>query len=745
MGPLEVPVTEEQAAALRAVARPARYGQGTQTLVDPQVRDTWEVPTSRVRIDKRRWNQTLRPTLDQLRSDLGLPDGCRLDAQLHSMLVYEPGQFFLPHQDSEKADGMVATLVVTLPTAARGGTLIVEHGGQRATYRSPRTRLSMVAFYADCRHQVQPVRGGHRIALTYNLVLTGEAASTAASDLPETLQHEVERCVTDHFGTSEESSTRLVCLLDHEYTQRALSWTRLKGRDAATVAALRSASTRTGCVAALALGDVHETWDAHEPGVDGWRPWDFDEDEDEWEGDEPYDGALDSEDYDLGELIDSDMSLSHWLIDEPRASVQQIDAEVADHEVCAVTPSCDLAPYAAEYEGFTGNYGNTMDRWYHRAAVVLWPRKHDFEVRSRARPQWALTHLAGRIRVGKADEARGLAATLSPFWDQVASGRMRWDGSSPSAARQRALFTRALRVADGIDDQALASMLVGPFAVEQMTPKDAQGLAALSARYGEDWLRGALEVWFGLGQTRWMPRSAKDRLTWVASLPVVCAALTDIDDAGARVAGILARLAWSDLAERMRSALHTASPSTRDEALADLASPIAAVLAGAAGSGADDVVKAAVATLRQAGDELLHGLVQVCQEAAGLTLPPTAQEGLQELKHHCFERLGARLARPSRDPDDWSIRPPTGCDCDLCQKLSTFLADARTRDLEWPIAKRKRQHVHQRIERHELPVTHRTRRKGSPYTLVLHKTAALFALDEKRRRRDEEDLARVVT
>jgi hypothetical protein len=33
------------------------------------------------------------------------------------MLVYGKGQFFLPHQDSEKDDAMVGTLVVSLPSA----------------------------------------------------------------------------------------------------------------------------------------------------------------------------------------------------------------------------------------------------------------------------------------------------------------------------------------------------------------------------------------------------------------------------------------------------------------------------------------------------------------------------------------------------------------------------------------------------------------------------------------------------
>jgi hypothetical protein len=97
-----------------------------------------------VKLDKRRWNKTLLPMLDRLREDLGLPSGCVLKAELHSMLVYAPGQFFVPHQDTEKADAMVGSLVVTLPSEFTGGALVVAHGGAAG-------HLSVVEELAELR------------------------------------------------------------------------------------------------------------------------------------------------------------------------------------------------------------------------------------------------------------------------------------------------------------------------------------------------------------------------------------------------------------------------------------------------------------------------------------------------------------------------------------------------------------------------------------------------------------------
>ena len=109
VGPIELPVPPTQARALCEVARPGRYGRGEQTLTDRRMRDMWEVPKSRVKLDKRRWNDTLLPVLERLGRDLGIPEGCTLRAETHSMLVYGPSQFFVEHQDSEKDDDMVGT------------------------------------------------------------------------------------------------------------------------------------------------------------------------------------------------------------------------------------------------------------------------------------------------------------------------------------------------------------------------------------------------------------------------------------------------------------------------------------------------------------------------------------------------------------------------------------------------------------------------------------------------------------
>jgi hypothetical protein len=189
IGRIAFPVPAAQAERLCGIGRPARFGRGEQTLTDRQVRDTWEIPKDRVRLD---WSAVFGSALEAVRDGLGLPARCRLTAELHSMLVYEPGQFFVAHQDSEKDDAMIATLVIMLPSKHSGGDPVVHQGGQATTYRASRTGITLVAFYADCRHEVLPVSSGHRLALTYNLLLDGDSGAL----LPGGTQHRQQAMVS---------------------------------------------------------------------------------------------------------------------------------------------------------------------------------------------------------------------------------------------------------------------------------------------------------------------------------------------------------------------------------------------------------------------------------------------------------------------------------------------------------------------------------------------------------------------
>ncbi len=736
VGPLRLPVSASQALDLRRIARPARYGRGEETVLDRRVRDTWEVARSRVRIDKRRWNRTLIPALDRLRRDLGLPDSCQLRAELHSMLVYEADQFFAPHQDSEKADDMIGTLVVILPSNATGGELTVRHRGTESVYRSSRSLITFVALYADTVHEVRPLDSGYRVVLTYNLRLAGDSTAPTPA-VPASALIEAADLVERHFAEPadvapwrhhaepDEPPDRLVYLLDHEYTERGMSWSRLKGDDAVRAGVLRSIADELDLDVVPVLAEVHEVWDCIE---DDWR----------------YrrtrrQGSDDG--YELNDLIDSDVLLH--LPNSASSRGMSFDAEVGEHEICESTPSVKLEPYQSEFEGYTGNAGNTMDRWYRRGALVMWPRARAFAVRARGNPAGALDELLAAHGHAASDEdadlteIRSRVTMLTPFWATVVR---------PSNDDDE-LLVKAMATADLVDDGDLAATLIDPFRIESLTPAGALVLVRLTRRYGLDWMDAQLDRWLRPGN-RWPVPGRRSRAEWLASLPALCAAMSvaspaatpTFDESGIRAAQLVLARSWTWLEQTLTVAAQEQRPSQRLTALESLGPALAGLLEATTTAEIPELSSSIVTATCGSGTDVLPALIAALEEGLQLEPDVLAASGLADIAIHCARCLEATLAQPERTEGDWSIEVPAAWHtCDDCTVLAAFLADPERQVHEWPLAERRRHHVHDTIDHLELPVEHTTRRKGSPYTLVLTK-GDLVQLDRQARQRAAVDL-----
>jgi 2OG-Fe(II) oxygenase superfamily len=382
-GAVKFPLAPSSVKSLIEVAQPARFGWRDQTLLDKKVRNAWEIPANRINIKHDRWKDVLQSALDDLSTDLGLGTISRkrsgLKAHLHNLLVYEPGQFFHPHQDTEKLPGMVATLVVVLPSPHEGGALIVDHQGEKQRIQGAHSgkTLKLIAFYADCHHEIKPVRKGFRVALTYNLTLssTKDSSDPVSAAFPVA---QLTATLREHFAPSskEGKPKKWVYLLDHQYTQQSLGWNRLKNGDRLRAKALIKVAQALNLDICLALADIQETWDA-ESEDDDWysrrhRYSDWNDGEEDAEADDEDFGK--DANYELRELIDDSIELNHW-IDARGKPVRRRDEFVCSSELCWTTATHDFNPFKSEYEGYMGNYGNTLERWYHRAAIVLSPRK----------------------------------------------------------------------------------------------------------------------------------------------------------------------------------------------------------------------------------------------------------------------------------------------------------------------------------------------------------------------------------
>ena len=173
VGPVALPLTDDVAPKIVAVAARSPFGRRDQTLLDEQVRRSWEVEPAEVTLGNAAFRAQIGRAAQEAAAMLGV-DGRGVRATLYKLLLYDTGAFFLPHRDTEKEPGMFATLVVVLPSVYTGGELVVRHGAEVLTFDlaadpAAAYRSSYVAFFADCVHEVRPITSGCRLVLVYNM------------------------------------------------------------------------------------------------------------------------------------------------------------------------------------------------------------------------------------------------------------------------------------------------------------------------------------------------------------------------------------------------------------------------------------------------------------------------------------------------------------------------------------------------------------------------------------------------
>ena len=730
VGPLKFPITPRLAQKLRSVGRPSPFGLGEETLHDPAVRSSWEVAKSRVKIAARPWKRLLASYVQTLQVELGLTDDCELAAVFDKLLVYEEGQFFKPHQDSEKADAMLGTLVVILPSVYAGGVVTVEHRGQKKTFRrveSQATELSLLAFYADCHHAVSPIKSGVRVALTYQLRLrdrSGTAPVNAGTehleDLSAALKAYFSTPIVKRYSRSESAlPERFVYLLDHEYSQRSLQWTQLKNGDRARVDALAGVAERLDYAFYLALAEVQENWLCEE---DSWggryrrHRWGFDDDEQEPE----------SEEYTLIELQESSVVLSHWL-DRAGHTVDGIPGTVDDDELHFTKPSRDLDPFQSEYEGYQGNYGSTVDRWYHRAAFVMWPQANTFALRAQASPEWAVNELLSLPRTATAEIEKRVSVLL-PRWEETAG-----------SVKAVMFFANILTLAKALESAALAHRWLVPVGLHRLTNKTMRrSLATLVDKHGLEWATGLVVAW--TKEHRYATPA------WAPLLADLCGELqTTHSKACKSLADWLLAREVTVVQKRCTDALKRQPPWLDLQSFGDATKYMADVLAAAAALSAHSVVTNSIDALLDVEPEppvsFFVQLLLACA-ARGPALRTLVAGSV--LHQECVQRLRQLVQAPERGAGDWAITWQPACNCVDCGVFTRFLA-APHAALDWPLNKDRRRHIHGTIDAGQLPVLHSTLHRGSPHVLQLRKDASLFSREQTYRIRLKEILATLST
>lgn len=348
-GEIAFPVTKEQAEALMKISQKAPFGKGTETILDDSVRRSREINASQLTFSNPDWNKFLNQALKNIKNDLGLEE-YDIEANPYKLLIYQEGDFFLPHKDSEKEKGMFGTLIIGLPSRYTGGELIIrfEDEEEVADFAGANSihKIHLAAFYADCEHEVKPVKSGYRICLVYNLI---QKKSGKKIQL-HSIQNQA-RQLAQLFLRDKRNVTRpYIILLGHQYTPENFSADRLKLNDRIRAEALMLAAKRAGFYGEFCLVTSHQMGP---PVVDY----------------SSYKSLMSHNSTEMEEVYVEELFIEHWYPKQLPAFDRVIFKE---EELITSFPISEGEPIMKESTDYMGNYGPDVMYWYHYGAVMIW-------------------------------------------------------------------------------------------------------------------------------------------------------------------------------------------------------------------------------------------------------------------------------------------------------------------------------------------------------------------------------------
>ena len=727
VGPVALPLLPAQAEQLIAVAARAPYGRGAETLIDTDVRRTWQIDAGRVRIRGQNWTQSLDAIVARAAAGLGVTGA--VVPELYKLLVYDQGSFFISHRDTEKAPGMFATLIIALPSLHEGGDLLVRHKGREARLDlrgADASEAAFAAFYADCVHEVLPVTSGCRLALVYNLIRKGPGRR------PQPPSHETEtadiaallrRWSAERGAATDDTPEKLVYILEHAYTSAELAFPVLKGADAAAAVVLAAAAQPSGCELQVALLTIEESGSAQHTGFQDPSHWGRGRHDDE------NDDENDDE-FEIDEVIDRTATLAHWgRPDGSPAPWGPIPFD--DEELCTTGALDEIEPDEQYFQEASGNEGSSFERTYRRAALVLWPRQRRLAVLNQAGLSATLPHL---------DE-------LARRWAESGEGRESalWREAHELSAHMLRTWRKPIhRFREVAESSAAARMLAVLMQLKDAVRIDAVLVDVIAA--GD--------------------YSKSDNKTLLSALAVLPAR---------RAGELMERIVSGNAATALGACADLLSRSERhDHAASGLMAAANALLDALPGNPAR-VLPAELAWRTQSFDlsfivDLMMALSRIDARVAGRALRhmlawpetydldvyivPAARRlaenaelrdlpAIHGLRAAGLEHLRARVAQTLAPPSDWTRAGVLDCRCRHCKELDHFLISPTQQTWTFKAAEQERSHVQASIQRGQCDVDCATERRGRPYSLVCTKNQASYDRRAKQRKQDLDDLHRI--
>ncbi|PFH45840.1 hypothetical protein AMATHDRAFT_43930 [Amanita thiersii Skay4041] len=359
VGPIGLPLSERDAMAIVGHSSQAPYGHGERTIVNTEVRDTWEISPQGVKFDNPNWDGFVQKlATNTICPELGAAhDSSPPRIEFYKLLLYQTGSHFLAHRDTPKADGMFATMIILLPSRYTGGEVHLTHAGEKKVFDfsvSSYFGSAVLAWYTDVIHEVKPITSGYRLALSYNIIHTSTQISrpvVAEMDgTPVTLKNILRKWKHDMYQNLPDKEY-VVYVLKHKYCQNELERgiSCLKGEDAYKLHGVISIARDMGFSVYMAHLKYHIT--GSEEDVSEWQELGYDE-----------------SDY---SSVETSLEIS-YVTDLDGSCINNVqNLEISWDCLVPESPFTNTDPDEVENEGYLGNASGTVSQWYRRAVLIL--------------------------------------------------------------------------------------------------------------------------------------------------------------------------------------------------------------------------------------------------------------------------------------------------------------------------------------------------------------------------------------
>ena len=677
VGHVALPLLEQQAKALIEFSQQSPFGYGEETVYDTNVRKSWQIGAEDFELTNPQWEEALQEAVEQTGKQLGLDDR-QIEFEQYKLLIYEKGGFFAAHRDTEKIPNMFATLVVNLPSEHEGGELIVSHGDQSHTYSfadSDGFHPSFVAFYADCYHEVKPVTSGYRLNLVYNLSIAGRKEQPLLSEQTKVIE-DIGRALQKWKRESGENPL-LTYLLEHSYTEQNISLSNLKRGDFAKAFALLNAAEQNDCHAFLCLVTYYRTSYGETPYFGRYSsPYDLDED--------------DFEEYD----VDEEEVYAHYFISAAGEKIDVKKLRLDEDELLAKTPLREGPGRGYSISEATGNEGATKDLWYHRGAVIIWPKDREFDLVTRMDLDYGLHVLKSSL------QKQNLADSV---YRQKIIGLADHLFEKLPTYRQDEIAKELMRIGE--------IALLKKFLRQQMNQYplnrvDDQIVIKIIKRFGWQDFEEDISAYL-------TPR--RGALDWLNTLLLAGVPLSGEGQS------ILTR--WVN--ELWQSSL---AYSLTKETIANLVQMVSLLKMTAV---TDEIIAFLSGQKQKEFLTATYGpaLVSSLKALKGRDYDQTIMEKFSE---DVRQRIKADFPAPPEAPKDWSREGQLNCGCEFCTEVNKFLPDPERSEISfYKTLKRNLLHIESRIEESQVELDIEIRRTPPKFAGTCRKNQSRY--DDKRK------------